>query len=106
VSLELVVDHLVDLLLEEVALLLEERGFLVEARAQALLRHLEVVFDHQEGVLQPIFQKLQFLLDRQQRLLRLRVARTGPHDLFFQLLLPYFTRTIRFFIGTSPIIQL
>ena len=106
VGLELVVDHFVDLLLEEVALFFEEKGLFVELRPESVLGHFEVVFDHQKRVLEPIFQYSEFLLHHDQGLFGLRVGSPGLHDAFLQICLRYDIPTIRFFIGSSLIMQL
>jgi hypothetical protein len=71
--LQLIVDHLMDLLLQEGGLLVVEGALLLELSAQGVLRDLEVVLHHHERVLQDILQYLHLLLDAHQLLFRLCV---------------------------------
>lgn len=50
-GLQLIVDHLVDLLLKKIALFLEQIGLLVELCTEGLFCHFKVVLDHQKRVL-------------------------------------------------------
>ena len=55
-----------DLFLQEFALLFEEGGLFVEFVAQGFLCHFEIVFYHNEGVLQSVLQNLHLFLDQNQ----------------------------------------
>lgn len=50
-GLQLIVDHLMDLLLKKIALFLEQIGLLVELCTEGLFCHFKVVLDHQKRVL-------------------------------------------------------
>ena len=51
VSLELIVDHLVDLLLQKIALFFEKERLFVELCSEGIFGDFEVVFDDQERIL-------------------------------------------------------
>ena len=51
---EFIVDHLMDLFLQECGLLFVECRLFVERVAEGVLGHLEVVFDHYKWILQSI----------------------------------------------------
>lgn len=101
VGAQFVVDHLVDLVLQEDSLLLVKCGFLVELGAEGVPRHLEVVLDHHEGVLQPILQDLQLFLHQDQLFPGLRIRRAGCGDVLLEVGLSHTPLTMRFLMGTS-----
>ena len=79
-SLELIFDHLVDLLLQEIALFFEKERLFIEICPEGIFGHLEVVLDHQERVLQSIFQYPQLLFHHYQHLFRLGIGSSRLHD--------------------------
>jgi hypothetical protein len=100
VSPEFVVDHLVDLVLEEVGLLFVEDGLLVEGLPEGVFGHLEVLLDHRKRVLESVFQYFHLLLDQDQLLPGLRVCQSGRSDFLLNISLRQHTSTIRFFMGS------
>ena len=74
---EFVVDHLMYLFLEKGSLFLVKGRVLFEGSAERVLGHLKVAFDHDERVLQNVFEYLHFLFDGEQLLLGVGVGCTG-----------------------------
>ena len=63
VGFEFVVDHLMDLLLQEPALFIEEDWLFIELVAEGVFGDFEVVFDDNEGILEGFFQDFHLFLD-------------------------------------------
>ena len=99
-----IVDHLVDLILQEGSLLFVQDTLLFELASQGIFGDFEVVLHHHKRIMEDVFQYLHLLLDNDQLLFGVSVQGSRSLDRFFDVGLGYKGSTMRFLIGISPII--